>query len=358
MNSSNPALQNKRPDIREQGSGCTRVLIGLPFFLIGLCLVSYALGYNPVQIENKGVPIAFLWVLGVPFLGVGFFAVFGNNHVRLDRRNGILTISSGILFFVKRKKIPFQSILRVQFDYIPGDSDTSKDFSVRLILQEPPTLVAFHDSRDYPKSLAIAKDLCRFLDKPLEDISGGQSILWEAADLDENLRDRVRRLGEDVRNLPPKPVEMQTKIQQTWDGVVLEIPSPWSGFTKGIPVINDHLANTRVTASSAFLRIEGRADTNAHSRIQSKVKIEMPITALRSLNVATALSTVKKGTPLKAGSSQTADHIPELALTLAKSLGSLGITAQSETEFIQFGIGLPEEEAVYLHALLKSVLAG
>jgi hypothetical protein len=47
-----------------------------------------------------------------------------------------------------------------------------------------------------------------------------------------------------------------------------------------------------------------------------------------------------------------------LAVSIAKSLGSVGITVQSETEFIQFGMSLPEEEAVYIHALLKSVLAG
>jgi hypothetical protein len=360
MSSSKLSLQNNHSDVREQGSGWVRVFIGLPFFFIGLCLVSYALGFNPVQIENSGVPLAFLWVIGLPFLGIGFLTAFGNERVRLDRRQGTITTSSGILFFVRRRKIPLQAIRWVQFDYIPGSSETAKSFSVRLILQEPYGLLPFYDSSDYCRSLSIARDLCRFLDKPLEDISGGQSIMWEPAYLEENLRDRARRLGEDVRSLPARPAEMQTQIRETWDGVVLEIPSPWSEITKVIAPINERLANTRVTASAEFLRIEGRASTNAKSGIQNDVRIEIPVTALHSLNVATALSTVKKGTPRRASSSQatneSGENVPELALSIAKSLGSLGITAQSETEFIQFGIGLPEEEAVYIHALLKNVL--
>jgi hypothetical protein len=142
------------------------------------------------------------------------------------------------------------------------------------------------------------------------------------------------------------------------NGVVLEIPSPWSGITKALPSLDERMAKTRVTASAASLRIDGRASTNAHNRIQDDVRVEIPAAALRSLNVATAVSTVKKNTPVKTGSSPDDANVSGLAVSIAKSLGSLGITAQSETDFIQFGIGLPEEEAVYLHALLKRVLAG
>jgi len=354
-NSSRLTSKNNNPEIREQGGGgWGGVLFGLPFFLIGLLMVSYVFGFNPMQIENKGVPLALLVVIGLPFLVIGFFVIFGNSHIRIDRRQGLLTTSAGILFFVKRTNIPIQNILRVQFDYIPGDSETAKNFLVRLILPEPHPPVLFHNSSNYLKALAIAKDLSRFLDRPLEDISGGQGILLEPACLDESLRERVKRLGEDARYLPTRPVEMRTQIKQTYEGVALEIPSPWSSaFTKAVPLINERLAKTLVTASAAGLRIEGRASTSTKAGIQEHLDVEIPVAALRSLDVATALSAVRKNTPGRADG-----KVSELAVSIAKNLGSVGITVQSETEFIQFGMGLPEDEAVYLHALLKSVLVG
>ncbi len=79
---------------------------------------------------------------------------------------------------------------------------------------------------DYQEARSTGEFLARFLQRSLEDISTGKRVVRDPEHLDESLRERVRRTQEDVRSLPPPPLEMRSKIEQTGEGVEIEIPGP------------------------------------------------------------------------------------------------------------------------------------
>ncbi|MFQ5464169.1 MAG: hypothetical protein ACE5E5_16270, partial [Phycisphaerae bacterium] len=77
-----------------------------------------------------------------------------------------------------------------------------------------------------------AEKVAKALRLPLADGTGRQAIVREPDQLDESLRDRRRRTGERLSELPPSPEGMKTRVRIEDDEMILEIPPP--GLTGGV----------------------------------------------------------------------------------------------------------------------------
>jgi len=409
-----PFTEGSDPDVIENksGGGCLS-LFGLPFLLAGLFLMQAPLGLVHVKTQGGPAGLIFLGLFGVPFAVVGTALVFGRSGTILDRRRGTLVRWWGLLVPMKRTEYLLGGFEKICLGYSPGDSKHAATYPVTLVPGDGGKPVPMQAPTDYAAGRRLAEMLAKFLRKPVEDSSAGAKTVRDPDYLDECLRDRIRRAGENVRTLPPRPDEMRTKIEETGDGVTLEIPAAAAsralqalplvvgliffvivgrnffpvflrmdsppGVRLGIvgfmlllflggPIafvlrgVRGRQGTTRVTVTRDLLTVEGEAAGRAGIA-------EIPAAELEDLLAPTPRSLVVEAGSQDAGAPRLMDDsgtlrmpdgrpAPRILLSILKFVGSPGITARSDTTAVTFGRGLPEAEAAYIHALIRKTLAG
>ncbi len=399
------------PDIieRKSGGGCL-TLFGIPFFLAGLWVLLIGVGAGPVPAAGGFLASAVAVLFGAIFMAVGGLLIFGRSGLIIDRRENRVVQWHGLLVPLRRTIRPLDSFDGVRLDCDREDKKTS--YPVRLTNGgDPAAAVTVEQPSDYQRARQTAETLARFVRKPLEDRSSGKPVIRDPDHLDESLRARVRRLGEDAGFFPPQPIPMRTKIEQTADGVVLSIPGPSFGpgrllrlvvplviagiaafivlpglrslpapalirylitgfvilFAVVMPVLSviRTLAgspglSTRITITRALLRVEGGLGGKRQTtEILADELEELEYVDRRSVLNRIEMPGIKKlkdfgdtGTPrLPDGR-----PVPKILLTLMRLMPSPGITARSDKVAVNFGKGLPDDEIAYLYALIRKIL--
>jgi hypothetical protein len=388
------------------GGGCITVF-GLPFLLAGLFIMQLPFGLVPGG-NSGSLPWFFFLPFGGVFAAVGVFLVFGRSGLILDRRRKLLIQWKGLLVAMKREEQFLSGEERVVIQRDSGDSDSGLTYPVKLEGNQLKTVDIFSPA-NYQEARRVAEEIARFLSRPLEDFSTGVKVLREPDKLDESLRERIARTKEDTSFLPAVPFQMKTKVTETAEGVILEIPgggitvSLWlqmgmalvflgiilyffSGFLKlptppvfrylfggfflilsSVPLLaalrylrRGARSSTRVTVTPAFLRVEERAGR------KNKVT-EIPADELEELDLPTQREMTRsiripgkfpKYDLPESGVPRLPDGrpMPKIFVSLMKLAKSAGIIARSDAAWVQFGSGLPEDELKYLHALIKKIL--
>lgn len=410
------SLIRRDPDVLEvkQGGGCL-ALFGVPFLLAGLFLILSPLGLGFVQTEEGGTSSLVMLLVGVPFTIVGAGLVLGRAGVVIDRRRGTAVKWWGLLAPMKQTEYRLNTFHHVSLNLQRGDSDSPDTYPVRLEDAAGQITVQVVQPTDYLEARRTAEEVAALLGRSIEDSSSGQKIVREVDRLDESLRERVKRTREDIGSLPPQPPTMKTRITETGDGIIAEIPAPSRGLIRLLPAvfgvgfiafvavnIIDGVAEapvppavkqgiliflalavfmvvlgalryarkasgnlTRITATRAALRIE------EVTRGKSAVT-EIPLDELEDLFLTTSRSVLESQTmpgKKKGGAAPSIGDtgtprlpdgrpVPKILLALARFAGSPGVTARSDKAVVTFGKGLPEEEAAYLYALIKKTLFG
>jgi hypothetical protein len=409
-----PFSESSDPDIMESRSGGGFLSIfGIPFLLAGLFLMQAPLGLLRVKTEG-GPPAALLvGLFGLPFAAIGAALVFGRSGVILDRQRGTLVRWWGLLVPMKRTEQSLDGFETVRLGYTPGDSKHAATYPVTLVPGDGGRPVPMQAPTDYAAARRLAERLARFLRKPVEDSSAGEKTVRDPDRLDECLRDRIRRTGEDARSLPPRPDGMRTRIEETGDGLVLEIPAAAaSRALQALPLVvglvffvivgrnffsaflgvdsppgvrlgivgvvlllflggpialvlrgfRGRQRTTRVTVTRDLLRVEGEAAGRTGVA-------EIPAAELEDLLAPTPRSLVAETGSRDARTPRLVDDsgtlrmpdgrpAPRILLSIIKLVGSPGITARSDTTVVTFGRGLPEQETAYLHAVIRKTIAG
>jgi hypothetical protein len=370
-----------------------------------------ALGLVPVQ-SSDSWPWYYLFLLGLfgaAFTAVGVSLVFGRSGLILDRRKKLIIQWQGLMVPMKRKEQLLDEVKRIVVEHDSGDSDSGVTYPVKLEGDCLKTVYIFAPS-DYQEARRAAEELARFLSRPVEDSSTGVKIVREPDKLDESLREKIRRTKEDTFHLPAPPFPMKTRVQETTEGLILEIPGPgitishwlylgvifafvgfvlyillgflrlpsppflralFGGFLLVFFILGPllgvlwHLRReagrmTVVTVNPAILRVEER------SRRKSCIT-EIPADELEELELPTGKNTresIRMAGKLpqyalpESGIPRFPDGrpMPKIVVSLMKLAKSPGIIARSDRASAQFGSGLPEDELKYLHALIKKTL--
>lgn len=401
------------PDILERrgGGGCLSIF-GMPFLLAGLFIIQVPLGIIPVNTDSAPLPWYAFVLFGIPFAVTGAVLVFGRSGLTIDLGTSRIYRWWGLLVPMKRRSEPLDLFSKVRFDKNEGDSDTAATWPVSLIRERFGGRLTIHSPSDYAEGRRGAEELAVFLNLPLEDAATGKKVVREPGALNEPLRERLRRTGEDVRDAPPEPPGMATRVAATGNGYIMSIPEPQGGRKSVtyvvfavvfgllvgwfflLPVLSlpapdfirylfggfftllavgpllgalKHflLRNTRltiVTVSPAFFRIEER---DGH---KSAVK-EIPADELEDLVLPTKKAMLEDMDYAGAGRRQPLGDtgtprmpdgrpVPKILLSLIRHAPSPGITAVSDRTILTFGRGLSEPELVHLHGLIIKTIAG
>jgi hypothetical protein len=291
----------------------------------------------------------------------------------------------GLFIPLWQKNISIDLVRQVTLRWECGDEDDDPDgYSVRLEGDRMKELEIF-SSTDYPPARRVAKDLAKFISLPITDFTSGNKIVRDPDRLDESLRERTKRLREDLSFLPSRPWSMKTRIQETEDGLIAEIPEQgiacpiwirlvslltlsgaaayffWDFLEHPRPdpdyriyivlallllilgliwLLPGRKSSTIIIATPAHLRVEERTGE------KSRGIAEIPADELEELILVHDEETGTKERP---------DQLPG-KLPVHLSDESYGIEARGKNASVVFAEELPEDELRYLHALIKKIL--
>jgi hypothetical protein len=159
-------------DIIERKKGGGRlVLLGLPFFLIGLFVAQIPFGFVPVEVEGGPLVMAILLPLGPLFAGVGFILMMSRSGFIINRRTRVVIHWWGILIPMKKKEYNLDHFTRVQIKFRAGDRNSPDTFLISLIGSGSQSTFHIVDLTNYEMTVKAGEELAQFIDKPLENLA-------------------------------------------------------------------------------------------------------------------------------------------------------------------------------------------
>ncbi len=392
---------------------------GLPFLLAGLFVMTTPLGLVPM--EGDSPP----WYVVVPFGAVfalaGLGMMTGRSGVIIDRRRDRLVKWYGLLIPLVRRehRLGLFDRLSLTREARRSDDSTRIVYPVRLegIYQEK--TICIHEPPDYQQARATAESLAGFLRLPLADRSSGEEVLREPERLNESIRERARRTGEEIPR-GVEPAGMRSTLRE--ESGTLHIRVPPTGLTTAHRLeIVGVLAFVTVAALVAMpgMDLDGQDPMRfvfpglivlgfvlvpllsvlSHVLVQARrwcaVQVSPALLRVECGNKVTEifadeleeLTLAESALPAgvvkgpegrlmidgnfgrqgpRGGRFPSADPggmtpagpvVSYLLSAFLKENGSAGIAARSDKTSVRFGRGLSREELQYLYARIKQVLA-
>ncbi len=364
----------------KRGGGCLS-LFGLPFLLAGIFMLLACMQIIPFsnadEISWRVWPI--LALMGLVFSAVGGGLVFGRKWITLDNNNGRIWEAWGLLRPMRGKMYNMKDYAKLQLKFIAGDSDSADTYALVLkaLNSGELSLVSY---QDFGIAHEQAKLVADFMQYPFEDLSSEHAELHLPAESareenDSNLNNR---------DIIPPP-EMRSVIQILEDGVSISIPyGKYSLFNllellfpltialyfggKVLPFFVQ--TSTPAPVQMAFGSFVGVfffilplismikrylaqkgyfiVATIGAQGVQidkGKRKIKLPAESIIGLDYGIAAQNIS---PAKLS--------PTVVARLQRFVRSKGVIIKSKKGIYYIGAGLPDDEVLYLYALIKSYL--
>jgi hypothetical protein len=407
-------LRRVAPDRIEisEGGGCVS-LFGLPFFAAGVFVT--LIGLRVVPVSNASEVPGWAWnvliAMGLVFVGVGGALLFGRRWVTLDRANGWLREQRGLLVPMDRRVRGLHEFDRVVLRFEAGDSDTADRYPVALRSAAVGDEFVLHSATDFGESYATATEIATFLRLPLEDRTTGTATIKEPGEINESLQARLRSGRERVE--PPfRPRSARSQVREGSGRASIAIPAEPVRLASLLPAlvpaglvawfgpdVLDFFRETRtppfvqyVFVGFALLFFVVPALLGVLSRLRraarggtfveltpDRLAIEergawrssntvIPTAEILDVVAATAqrqraeLQSAVAARAAQAGDTQGRRYRngeePRWLAWLKRFAKSDGVRIKALTGIHAFGAGLPDEEVVYLSAVIRRALAG
>jgi len=403
-------IKSSDPDILlyKQGGGIA-VLFGLPFFLMGLFMLSAPLGiFLPTGGDLLVVYVAA--PLGGVFAALGGWFMVGRVITRIDRRQRRITVEYKALVTWRRRieMLGPRARVVVNREIRRSKNSTRTVYPVRLRNGRKEATIAIGEFSRYQEARQRAERLGAFLNVAVEDSAEGKIVIREAGTLDESLRERAERCKEKVR-VPDPPTDMRPRIEE--DSGSLSITFPRAGVSAGAVLhlmmlliftgaallmagefLTDSAMSPRaelgvlglvgiafvgIPVASAMKRIipeigkrcrvlvDHRGIYLEEISVSGKKITEIPADQLEELKIVAPDVIAKHAPDRKKGGSRSAENCgrPASEQKAARALRLLArlkapsyIVGRSDYGEIAFGHGLSHEELAYVYAVVKKRL--
>ena len=403
-------VSEDRIEIRE-GGGCL-TLFGMPFLAAGIFLLLSGSGILPLGNDPSlgwwGRPLLFL--MGLPFAGVGAWLVFGRTRTVIDTNQGTLSRCRRVLWWMKREEAPLKSFRAVELGFTAGDSDSPDTFPVLLKGAGSAPDFKLNNGASYGPSYELAAKIAALLKVPLEDASSDHKTVLTADQLGRSLTERLQRQEADLE-YATRPVRMRSRVDFINGGVRIRIPGEGVKVTTFLPIavaagvllyfgpgfldffdrtrtpapvqwffigfvllvfvlfpllgvisrtVGSLRGYTEVTATPAELRVtEQQAWKRKTVTLPAAEIVDLDYGIRKNLNervMAEARSRVRQEHPDDPAARNPA--LPGWAKSLMRWIRSKGVTVKHRGGLLVFGAGLSDDEVEYLHAIVKRALAG
>lgn len=345
-------------------------LAGLPFALAGLAIMIL-----PPFSDSNDAPLVFTISFGAVFFLVGSSLIFGRYAIQINKATLELTQTWSLFAPLKTKSY---SIRGAQGITVSHETRRSKNSSysiypVRLKFADGET-VDFENPRSPNKSRQLAERLAKFLSLPLTDTSLGTPTTRQPDELDLNLKQRLKSGNLETR-IPEPPAKLVATIDYDGSRLKVEIPppGPQPALLLGL------LANLLFIGFTAFLVVGPMFERFDSVPLPFQIFLVLffsipggvSLSLLgrmfffrQSLLADSAIVSHSRGWLFRKVTTLPTDQVEEIILghvgrnqnkALFGKTGTLLI--QSDEKSIQVTSHLPPEEANYLLALLRAVIA-
>lgn len=389
---------------------------GIFLTLVGLGVVPLE---NSDEVPAWAWPIMML--MGLVFAGVGGGLAFGRRWTTLDLDRRVLVKEWGPLVPVRREEHRLEDFDAVLLRLIAGDSDTSDSHEVLLRRRDGRAPVLLSSSPVFGESRERAGEVAKLLGLPLSDTSAGAERVIPPQRVDATFQERLRA-GEEAEVPIPRPFRPRSQVRESEGRVEVSLPGPdfrpvqllgvalpvaaailvgpsvlhffrdtgtpvavqvvMVGFATlfffvvpAAGVLNAFLLSERggwvLEASREGLVLEERGAWARKRRTIAAEEILGLHAETSQGQVAAALrdGAQRAGTgrggvgggaerrPILPPSPPRRDD-PGWLRTVRRLVPSKGVIIRTRTETLAFGAGLPDDEVLYIHALVLKGLGG
>ena len=204
-------------------------LFGLPFLLAGLGVIFAGLS-GKLTMEGGGPASPFFYLpFGGVFATVGACLVFGRAGTTLDADRRVLSTWWGLMFPFKKTDYDWDDFdwVRVTKKVVRSDKSTRITYPVELTgpKAEDVTVETLSGALEGRR---VAEQVAKFMNLGLRDQSRGSEVVREAGTLDETVRERILRLGLDLK-LEAPPSDAKSTLDTSSSGASFDIPAPGFG---------------------------------------------------------------------------------------------------------------------------------
>lgn len=163
---------NRGVDIIERKKGGGRlVLLGLPFFLVGLFVAQIPFSLIPVELEARPLVMAILWPLGPLFAMVGFILMLSRSGLAINRQTRVAIQWWGLLIPMKKKEYNLDNFEKVRIEFQAGDKHSFDTFLINLNSTGSQNTLNIVYLTNYEIAVEAAEELANFINKPIENLA-------------------------------------------------------------------------------------------------------------------------------------------------------------------------------------------
>lgn len=200
------------------GGGCL-TLVGLPFLAVGLFTL-FAPYFLP---PPTGADFYIVVGMGSVFALIGAVILFARSKTVIDRKMGFVHKTDSVIVPLRSKQYALTDYDTVFLSKEVRRSKNSTYYVYPVKLTGPGGEIKIEESQRYEDQRRIAENIAKFTGFNVADSSSGQTVVREARNLDESLREKVRRTGQ-ISEIPPMPTP--TKIACTTEGQEFQVALP------------------------------------------------------------------------------------------------------------------------------------
>ncbi len=370
----------------KSGGGCVS-LFGLPFFFAGLFMILISTGVLPLSNRDE-VPfwgMLILAFMGIIFGTVGGGLVFARQWHTIDRRQMRLWISRGLLKPMRSSYHELHDFEEVRIRYEKGDSDTADAYPIVLISTKGLPELKLSSATSYGQARSQAILIGEFLSFHVSDAST------------ENLQSLEEPLQPQKKtDLPPYPAREDFELKEGPEGLYLGLLPRrlhkarmlfgclplllfllfargfvgilWSAGTPAVvrigflsffgfffillPLIEMLRGQLRTGKAVQTLRIS-KNGLELKDRLAKK-SLNLRWDQIFGVDLSSPEAKLHNATDGKTGVDPAS--IPRWIPKLVRYVGSGALIIKAADELHHIGSGLPEDQLVYLHAVISNAL--
>ena len=367
------------PDRLKLGSrvGCFLRIFGIPFLFAGLAVMTSPLFGTMKSKDGKKAPVYFVVPFGLVFASVGAAFTLGRSGVVLDRRLGKVIKWWGLLVPMKRKEHPLENFEWVGLRREVRRTSKGRSYTVFPVrLEGKGNTLDLAELHDYTEARKRAEEVAKFLDCDLREKRDGRTVVREAGKLDESLRERMQRIGEQV-TMPQQPADGKTKFEIADDEATFDTPARGFHFMHFVPMAGGVIMLALISynflrpllrdaqkspALYVFLGFVGLfclvvVGVSIVPSLMSATRRERVTASPRGLRVRRRSCFGGRTREIPAG------ELEELKLTAASRRDPFSlrrrsrvISARSDRRVLEFGLGLSDDELVWLRDVVKMIV--
>ncbi len=389
---------------------------GIFLVLVGLGLLRLE---NSDEVPRWGWPL--MTLMGLVFAGIGGGLAFGRRWTTVDLDRRVLIKEWGPLVPVRREEHRLGDFDAVLLRLIAGDSDTSDSYEVLLRRRDGRGPVLLSSSQVFGESRERAGEVAKLLGFPLSDASAGTERIIPPERVDTTFQERLQA-GEEGAGAIPRPFRPRCQVREFMGRVEISLPGPdfrplqllgvalpvaaavligpsvlrflrdtgtpvpvqvaMVGFATlffliipAVGVLNAFLRSERggwvLEASPDGIALEERG---AWSRKRRRVAASEILGLHAETSQTQVAAALRDGTQRAGGGRRTVGAAlrdrpilppspprrdePGWLRALRRLVPSKGVVIRTRTDTLAFGHGLPDDEVLYIHALVLRALGG